>query len=236
MNITWVPREELLIKGTEAIRHADVVLDIGCGIMPQRYVIPNIHICCEPYEEYVEHLTKKIKSPENKGADYLVFKMGWQDVVKYFPENSVDTIFLIDVIEHLEKEESRNLLLATQKIARSQVIVFTPWGFMPQHHSDGKDAWGLDGAIWQEHLSGWLPEDFDGDGWEFIASKDFHLNDNLNKSVKKPYGAFWAIKTNSEEKGISLIKSKIIAKYRHTLRRIRVRLSRLELKVKQKFR
>jgi hypothetical protein len=146
--------------------------------------------------------------------------MGWHEAVNFFPEKSVDTVFLVDVIEHLEKEEGRNLLALTEKIARKQVVVFTPLGFMPQHHEDGKDAWGLNGADWQEHKSGWLPEDFSED-WQFFIAKEFHLIDNLLQPLEKPYGAFWAIKTHSNteeveiltrEKALKNIEAELLAK------------------------
>ena len=221
MNITWLPRKHLFKKTIKQIRTVNVVLDIGCGIMPQNFVIPRFHICCEPYDEYVSHLKNKIKLPENKDRDYLILKMGWQDISKYFPPKSVDSIFLIDVIEHLDKDVGKKLLLETQEIAKYQVIVFTPWGFMPQEHPSGKDSWGLDGVSWQEHKSGWLPEDFEGDGWKFFASEDFHITDNLGVKLKKPYGAFWAIKTNSDMKYFPLVKSKIIGGYKRILNKLR---------------
>ncbi|HWP41979.1 MAG TPA: class I SAM-dependent methyltransferase, partial [Blastocatellia bacterium] len=103
------------------------------------------------------------------------------------------TVFLLDVIEHLEKEESLKLLRATEQIARQQVIIFTPLGFLPQEHPDGKDHWGMEGGSWQTHKSGWLPEDFD-DSWDIYAARAYHTHDNLGSEFEKPYGAMWAIK------------------------------------------
>lgn len=198
MNITWLEKEDLTAAAVHAMSSADVVLDIGCGIMPQGYILPQVHICCEPYEEYVQHLQRKVSVQNSQDRNYLILNMGWHDVVKYFPVKSVDTVFLVDVIEHLDKEDGKQLLAATENIARKQVVIFTPLGFMPQHHDDGKDAWGLDGADWQEHKSGWLPEDFIGDQWRFFASKEFHVADSSSKLLEKPYGAFWAIKTYTD--------------------------------------
>ncbi|GAA0699124.1 hypothetical protein GCM10008904_04200 [Paraclostridium ghonii] len=56
--------------------------------------------------------------------------MSWQDIVKNFPCNSVDTILILDVIEYLEKEEALDLLSKTLNIASEQVVVFTPLGFL----------------------------------------------------------------------------------------------------------
>lgn len=193
----WVEGHELMTAARRAMLPVDVVLDIGCGIVPQDYVSPRTHICCEPYGEYVEHLQKKIAEMDKPDRTYIVLNMGWGDAVNYFPPKSVDTVFLVDVIEHLEKEEGRALLAKTENIARRQVMVFTPLGFMPQHHDDGKDAWGLSGADWQEHKSGWLPEDF-GEGWQVIVAKKFHLADSLGRPLENPFGALWAIRTHTD--------------------------------------
>ena len=194
MNVIWVEKENLMAAAMRAMKSVEVMLDIGCGIMPQNYIKPLVHICCEPCGEYVDHLQQKIAAMDPwSRCRYVVLKMGWHDAVTYFPAKSVDTVFLGDVIEHLEKEESRKLLAATENIARKQVILFTPLGFMQQHHEDGKDAWGLHGAEWQEHKSGWLPEDFSGGLWQVFAAREYHF-----RPGKKPFGAMWAIKTYPE--------------------------------------
>lgn len=210
MRITWVEKKELVSAAMQAMKPAEVLLDIGCGIVPQNYVRPRVHICCEPYGEYVEHLQKKIADMAQKDRHYVVVNMGWHEAVRYFPEKSVDTVILVDVIEHLEKEEGRKLLQATEKVARRQVIVFTPLGFMPQHHGDGKDAWGLNGGDWQEHKSGWMPEDFQGEEWQFVATREFHTEDSLGRPLDTTYGAFWAIKSYPQTQADSMPEREVV--------------------------
>ena len=195
MNVRWVEKEDLFPTVVARLASVEVVLDIGCGIMPQPYVRPSVHICCEPFDQYVEHLQSKIKNELDR--TYVVLNATWEEAVRFFPSKSVDTVFLVDVVEHLEKAESLRLLKATEEIARRQVAVFTPLGFLPQCHPDGKDAWGLDGGRWQEHKSGWVPEDFDG-SWEIYASKEFHAADNVGKAFDTPFGALWAVKSFDE--------------------------------------
>jgi hypothetical protein len=74
------------------------------------------------------------------------------------------------------------------------MILFTPIGFFPQHHTNGKDAWGLSGADFQEHKSGWDFEDF-SDDWKIFACKNFHQRDNLGNEMEKPFGAMFCIYT-----------------------------------------
>lgn len=191
----------------QKIKKTDVVLDIGCGIKPQNIFTPKVHICVEPYREYLDKLVDVIaERPDRK---YVILKGDWRKATEIFPKKSVDTVVLSDVIEHLEKEEGLELLRKTEEIARVQVIIFTTLGFLPQSHPDGKDAWGLSGGSWQEHRSGWEPQDFD-DSWEILVSDEYHFANNLGEKFDKPYGALWAIKTTGEPLSV---KKKVICRF-----------------------
>lgn len=192
MHADWHSRDELATAARKKLSPVDVVLDIGCGILPQTLITPLVHVCCEPYEEYARHLQEKANA--DPATTLLVLQLSWADAVKALPESSVDTVVLIDVIEHLDKEEGVALLKATERLARRQIVIFTPLGFMPQEHADGRDAWGMGGASWQRHRSGWTPDDFD-ESWAIVASREYHLTDNMGRVLERPFGAFYAIKT-----------------------------------------
>jgi hypothetical protein len=130
------------------------VLDIGAGIRPQTLIECDTHIVAEPHGEYVDWLH------ENR-PDITVCQMTWQEAVDSFPEGSVDWVTLLDVIEHVEREEAERLLAKTLPIASKGVIVFTPYGFNEQEPGE-VDAWGMHGGEWQRHRSGWIPDDFPG--------------------------------------------------------------------------
>src|SRR3972149_7245575 len=192
-NVRWVDREKLFEEAAGAFESVEVVLDIGCGIMPQKLIQPRVHICFDPFPQYIEYLQEKVKNETDR--TYVIVNGDWDDAVTKLAPKSVDTIILSDVIEHLKKEDGKRLLAASEKIARRQIAIFTPLGFVPQNHPDGKDAWGLDGGKWQKHLSGWDPDkDFTSE-WTIIGSKQFHFKDNKGEILKEPWGAFWAIKT-----------------------------------------
>src|SRR3990172_3566634 len=192
MNINWLDKEDLFPTVQKRLEPASIVLDIGCGINPQQWIRPLVHICCEPFDRYIQRLKEKIGNQYDRS--YVLLKATWAEAVELFPPQSVDTVFLVDVIEHLEKQESLELLRRTEEIARQQIAVFTPLGFLPQRHPAGKDAWGMDGGKWQEHKSGWEPADFDN-SWEVFATDLFHTADNMGRQFTQPYGAFWAVKT-----------------------------------------
>jgi hypothetical protein len=184
MTMTWLEAQTLISAVTSKIKQVKLVLDIGCGIKPQKYIRPEIQICWDPFAPYLEHLQTALAGKTS--PLYIYVNAGWAEAVELLPPRSVDTIFLLDVVEHLEKTQGLQLLERTKPLVRQQVVVFTPLGFLPQHSLDGKDRWGLDGGVWQEHQSGWLPEDF-GVDWDVYAAQQFHLRDDVE------YGAFWAI-------------------------------------------
>lgn len=195
-----VPREAAMAAALRRIVATDVVLDVGPGIQPQDYFRPRLHICVEAHAPYVRRV-----QAERAGDTRLVLLCGtWQEILPHLPDRSVDTAFALDLIEHLEKEEGYALLRELGRIARVQVVVFTPLGMYPQAYEEGEpDAWGMDGGYWQTHRSGWHPEDMEaaGEGWEAVVSPDFHRWDQDGRELASPMGAFWAIRTLGRAEG-----------------------------------
>jgi hypothetical protein len=174
----------------EQVEPADIVLDIGPGIYPINYFVPRVHILVEPHEEYVNILQERFQDHKN----FLVLKGFAIEALRLLPDDSVDSAFLIDVIEHLEKQDGFEILGELDRVTRKQIIVFTPLGFMPQHvEIDKKDRWGFHGGDFQEHKSGWLPEDFNSE-WKKLVCQNYHVHDDNGKPFDKPFGAFYAIK------------------------------------------
>lgn len=207
--IEYMDREGYMIKAASLIQHSEKVLDIGCGIRPQQYIKPRIHICADPFHQYIVKLQEMCQ--DNEKTSYLILNADWAKVLDTFPEKSVDTVFLLDVIEHLDKETGKELLKKTEAICRKQIVLFTPLGFIEQNHPDGKDAWGYDGGKWREHKSGWLPEDFDNT-WEFLICKNFHTHDNLGNSYDDHKGAMWAFKDIKKTENSIKVDDKVKAR------------------------
>jgi hypothetical protein len=188
-------REELLIEAERAIRETDVVADIGCGIVPMNYFRPKLHFMIEPWKEYSDILSYRHRDDKS----VVILRMGALEALKGFGDRSVDSIFMLDVIEHLPKDIGLQVIEECERVAREQIVMFTPLGFMPQHMGQGEaDGWGLSGATVQEHLSGWTPEDF-GPAWSFYISEDFHQLDFKGDPLERPHGAFFAIRNLDAE-------------------------------------
>lgn len=167
-------RKKLFRQAAGWLKPADVLLDVGAGIRPQNLVPCARHICAEPCAEYADAL---------QHAGFEVIRARATEALAL--TGPVDTIVALDVIEHMERAEGEVFLQAAMQRAAHQVVIFTPLGFMPQHGGDDVDPWGLQGQHWQQHRSGWLPEDFIG--WRVIVDPKFHSKHN--------FGAFFAIWT-----------------------------------------
>lgn len=180
---------ELLAAVEKAIKETEVVADIGCGILPISYFRPKLHIMVEPWAEYADILSYRYSGDKS----VIVLRAGAVEALQTFSANSVDSIFLIDVIEHLEKADGEKVIAECERVAREQVVIFTPLGFMPQSVEAGEtDGWGLSGTSAQEHRSGWTPNDF-GPAWSFHICKEYHRSDFKDEKLAHPYGAFFAI-------------------------------------------
>lgn len=124
------------------------LLDVGCGIAPQ-VVVPVMgrHVGLDVYMPYVER-------SRAKGIEVVVWDLNITPLP--FEDNSFEIVWLGDVIEHLEKVAGAALFNEAKRVASKAVVIRSPHGFERQTG----DAWGLGGDHWQEHRSGWDPEEF----------------------------------------------------------------------------
>ena len=190
MTVKWFDKDTLDCLIRYLVQEVDTVLDIGCGIRPQDFFKPKQHICCEPHAEYIDILKQKADQYPNM----TFIQSTALQAVKGMRDKSVDSVFMLDVIEHLGKTDGRKLITECERIAKNQIIIFTPLGFVPQNVERKEiDAWGLHGGEWQVHKAGWLTTDFD-DSWTVLACKEYHLTNDKGEPFIPPAGAFWAVK------------------------------------------
>lgn len=133
------------------LAHTKRIIDVGCGIRPCPAFPCDEHICIEPHAEYVEHLTKW------QPTDRKVLIVNGEVEKLADQPRSDTTVFLLDVIEHLEKE--RGVQIARLLEEFEHAVIFTPLGWHEQG-DENPDRWGLNGGYWQKHRSAWQPEDF----------------------------------------------------------------------------
>lgn len=127
----------------------DTVLDIGAGIRPTAWYAPKRHVCVEPYAIYADRL---------RATGMECMQCTAREALRFVDIGAFDAIYMLDSLEHMTREEGAQVLQLALAVEPKQIVVYTPLGFLEQHG----DAWGLGGAEWQEHRSGWLPKDFPG--------------------------------------------------------------------------
>jgi hypothetical protein len=189
-DIQWISREQALDGDLvrAAIKPAASVVDVGSGINPQSFVRARVHICVDPFLPYLERLRQDFGNDR-----FVLLHATWDKVLPLLPDASIDSVFALDLIEHLETAEARRLLEEMVRVARTQVVIFTPLGFYPQAYGPGDtDRWGMTGSAWQVHHSGWKPDDFPD--WKIFACREYHLVDQHEERLAEPVGAFWAIR------------------------------------------
>lgn len=208
MNIIWTEPEKFTAEVKERITKSEIILDIGCGIRPQNSIKPRVHICVDPNIEYLNYLQQHILSytdPEmskkfrinpfcslepDSSTSYIFINADWEQVEAMFPEKSADSVFLLNVIEHLDKEKSRELLKKTERIARHQLVLFTSSG---NGSNNGHDPWGMSGGLYHIRKSDWVPADFNDD-WTGYGCNRFNIYGSDGALVKENSDSFYAIK------------------------------------------
>jgi len=140
-----------IIEGTS-------ILDVGCGNGKWGYLIKVDYW-------YTRAGRRKAKIEYVVGVDlylkYLTFVKThkiYDDVVlcdtRYLPFRrfAFNTVLLLEVIEHMTKNEGEKSLREAERVANSLIIVSTPSYFIRQGTKDGD--------CFQKHLSKWTVNDF----------------------------------------------------------------------------
>jgi len=169
VTIKVVDHKDFLVTINELLSDSHTVLDVGCGVGATltEFCCP-IKIGVDAHRPYLEHA--------QCGDEFIKLNYRAEDLSKLFLPNSLDSVTLIDVIEHFEKEVALEVLSQVEEIAAKKVIVFTPRGFFKQLDVD---HYGLGGESFQRHRSGWDVEDFEKLGYNVVIFSKFHDKGNL---------------------------------------------------------
>lgn len=146
------------------VRPHDDVLDFGCGIMPAtggRLAVKR-HVGVDSFQPYLDVI----------GPPAILARL--PEATKLFDDNSFDMVLLLDVVEHLSKADAIATIIDSERIARREVIVFTPQGFVPQA---GWGAWDMPHNEDQAHLCGFNLSELEQAG--YVCS----LHDNGTQQV-----------------------------------------------------
>lgn len=162
------PVQYLLIR---ELMDCESVLDLGCGRHSMIPIIPSF-IRTTGVELFEPHYREAVEKARHD-------KLIQADITKIeFEDNSFDAVVLMDVIEHLSKDEGEKLIKKLERWARKKVIVFTPNGFLHQdEYADNP---------YMVHQSGWECAEFKNKGFcvygvrgfKNLVAEDFHEHDH----------------------------------------------------------
>lgn len=128
----------------EYIKPQDTVLDIGCGSKMYSYISKN---------------TTTLDAWAKVSPDYLI------DIEREslpFEKDSFDYILLLDIIEHLEKENGFQVLEQCKIIVKTGIFLYTPLFWDDNlKNVNNKKCWAY-GNKYNKHKSLWAIEDFKG--------------------------------------------------------------------------
>lgn len=162
------------------------VLDLGCGPDSPLQFCPNIEykVGVEPHVPYLQQTKAK-----------QIHQVYLEDKIEHLniPPKSYDAVVLIEVIEHLTKEEGLSVLEKAETWAKHKVIITTPNGYIRQK--------ALDENPLQEHLSGWTVKDFKDRGYKvkglagakYLRKEAEHdsMDDSILATIKWEPKLFW---------------------------------------------
>lgn len=137
-------------RGLYPQARVSTILDVACGLsLKSQYMTADIRVGVDIYEPYLRAIEASVP--------YALVCLDVNKLRSVFIEQSFDVVILLDIIEHLEKEDALHLIQAAKEIAKMAVIVETPEGFIPQDI----DIWGLGGHDFQTHRSGWSVDELE---------------------------------------------------------------------------
>lgn len=123
----------------KGLADCESVLDLGCGYnSPLQFIDVPRKVGVELFDPYLEESQKKEVHNEYIKSDIRTLVLS---------PKSYDAVFCSEVLEHLTKEEGKELLQKMDKWTKKSIILTTPNGYIYQDDYDKNP--------YQEHKSGW---------------------------------------------------------------------------------
>lgn len=162
----------------QAMAGCQSLLNVGCGDRPVRQF-------GVPENTGIElHQATFDRAVAAKTHDKLIHG-DVRELSRHFQDKSFDACLCVDVVEHLTKLESEQLLNDMTRIARRVVVVICPVGWLEQQHNEEDDL--------QVHHSAWMPADLRAHGYAVQGLLGWtKLRGELHKLNYRPR-AFWGV-------------------------------------------
>ncbi len=162
-----------------ALADCDSVLDVGCGATsPLRFLSCKRLVGVDAYQPDLDRA-------RTAGTHDEFVLANARELKSHFAKGEFDACVALDVVEHFTKEDGIRFLHSLETIATRKVIIFTPNGFLPQSQNMAGD--------FQEHLSGWTPEEMRGLGYEVSGFDGLKRLRTIHHRLRFWPTPFWAV-------------------------------------------
>ena len=156
------------------------ILDVGCGSSsPIRFISKKM------YKIGVDSFLPSIEKSKKQKIHDKYFNIDVLEIGDKFKENSFDCVIALDLIEHLTKTEGLKLIKMMERIAKKQVIIFTPNGFLEQGIHDNND--------YQIHKSGWDVEEMKKKNYKVVGVNGWKYLKGERCNIRFRPKLFWNI-------------------------------------------
>lgn len=160
-----MPKSDWDISKIFDLPKVESILDVACGLsLKSKFLKADIRVGVDIYPEYFKHIESDVP--------YVVVKGDVTKLHEMFLPKSFDIVIALDIIEHLDKEESLKMIAECEKIARKAVILETPKGYVPQNI----DILGHGGHEFQTHRCGWEVEELKALGYT-VLERSYTMSD-----------------------------------------------------------
>ena len=175
---------DLIYYIKKELKECKSILDLGCGYNSVlQYVNTPIKVGVELFVPYLEQ-------SEKKGIHHQYINKDIREVD--FGPKSFDAVIMIDVLEHLTKEDGLKLIKKIEKWVKKKILILTPNGFVNQ------DAY--DNNFLQEHKSGWNVEGFKDMGFNVYGINGLKILRGYGALMKYKPVFFWTVVSDVTQK------------------------------------
>ena len=163
-----------------ALVDCESVLDVGCGAdsplrnVKKTFISEGVNI----FKGSIEKSKKKRIHDKYKISDI-------RNIDKIYKRKSFDAVISLDVIEHLNKKDSKLLIKKMEDLAKKRVILLTPNGF---YHQDA-----YDNNPYQVHKSEWSRIDLKKLGYEVFGLRGLKYLRGDYATIRYRPWFFWGI-------------------------------------------
>lgn len=133
------------------------VLDIGCGyglwgaMIRNYFEVANRHFAKWQWKIHIEGV--EVEPRYNNPLWWCYDYVHVYDFRKFETKKKFDLVLLLDILEHFDKDEGKQMLLKAEKLGKN-IIISTPAKFIQNT--------GWEDYPSEEHKSLWSPDDFKG--------------------------------------------------------------------------